>query len=71
MGSWTGPHTIAVSSIRSSHKVEKGRKTPARYLKQPIYLKPGLFGYKVHDGNHRLALAKAAGRWTIRAYVWR
>lgn len=68
---WSKPKTIRVSSVKASHKVEKGRKTPARFLDEPIYVKRGLFGgYKVHDGNHRLARAAKAGRGTIRARVW-
>lgn len=66
---WSSPRRIPVSRISQSHSVEKGRKTPARYLKQPIYVKKTLFGYKVHDGNHRLALARRAGKGTILAYV--
>lgn len=66
---WSQPKRISVGSVSPSHSVEKGRRTPARYLKQPIYVKKTLFGYKVHDGNHRLALAKKAGKGTIMARV--
>ena len=70
-GHWSGPRAIPLRSIRASHSVEKGRRTPRRYLSAPIYLKRGLFGgYRVHDGNHRLALARQSGQGTIRAYVW-
>lgn len=67
--SWSSPRRIPVRAVRASHSVEKGRRTPARYLREPIYVRKTLFGYKVHDGNHRLALARAAGRRTILARV--
>lgn len=66
--------SVPVAKVSPSHAVEPGRRVPRRWADAPIHVieRRGLLGgvsYRIHDGNARLAAAKAAGHRMIAAYV--
>lgn len=70
-GVWTGPHEIAVADIKRSHMTSHTAKVAAGYEDKLIRIQPWPSGgYRIVDGNKRLAQAKRIGQEIIWAYVF-
>lgn len=65
----TKPRTISLANIEHGHRPDNRSTTP-RYADQPIHVeKLSGGGYRILDGNDRVAYARQQRRTTIQAYV--